>query len=339
MASINFKYFHLICAIFILFGINISKVIASDCDAFANIIPYINSDYFKEKAEKELNCCYLSDFVKCDGNDNITEIILESLEITNFKKVMEQFIPMEKLTRIEMKYLTLDTTELPSEIGNLIHLKQLRINYSKIKDISNGLTNLKSLEDLDLSDNKIKSIPSSIFELSSLTSLDLSNNAISGSIPAEFTKLKNLNTLKLGKNQLEGYIPYEIIEMTNLFELDLMSNEKLKGYVPPMSGLKLCEYGGTNLCTLKGDTCRAPIQCYKEEIIDSNNHNGNPDPNMYLDRAITSKRDRNVQPGNKYMNIILGVLMIVTIIAACYCAYRCCCVVVPGNATVKISYH
>jgi len=111
----------------------------------------------------------------------------------------------------------------------------------------------------------------------------------------------------------------------------LDNNKKLDGYVPPFSTVSKCTYENTDLCSLKGEKCPAPIQCYKEEIEDGNKHNGSKDPNNYVDKAITDKSERKVDTKKsavseivkgKTIYYVVGIIILVIICCCCCC---CCC--------------
>ena len=76
------------------------------------------------------------------------------------------------------------------------------------------------------------------------------------------------------------------------------NNPNLKGYIPPFTGIQSCKYYKTGLCSLTGKGCHHDIQCYKEEIIESNKYNGNPDPNANVDRAIKDESERVFMVGD-----------------------------------------
>jgi len=310
MATIINKYFHLLFIIFIIFGINIIKVAASeDCDAFSKVLPYIENDDFKKQFGKELNCCFVDSIITCDPKyENIISVVIDGKNATNVESIL-------------------------MEMENLKHLTTLVVTGSKLSYIPDNIGNIKQLENLNLASNKIKSgIPSSIGDIESLRILNLSNNNITGTIPSNFKKLKKLTYLNLSNNDLEGYIPIDLIEMSSIEELYLENNEHLDGYVPPFPAVTKCTYENTELCTLKGEKCPAPIQCYKEEIEDGNKHNGSTDPNKYVDKAITDKSERKVDThksafkkffSNKTVYYVIGIVVLVLICCCCCCC--CCC--------------
>jgi len=311
MATIINKYFHLLFIIFITFGINIIKVIASDdCDAFSKVLPYLD-EKFVEQFEDELNCCYVDSIITCDSkNENIISVVINGKKASNVENIL-------------------------IELENLKHLTTIVIIDSKLSYIPDALGNMKQLENLNLSSNRIEgSIPNFIGNMESLNILNLSGNKLTGSIPSDLKNLKKLTYLNLSNNNLEGYIPLDLLEMSSITELYLQNNKKLDGYVPPFPTVSKCTYENTGLCTLKGEKCPAPIQCYKEEIEDGNKHNGSKDPNKYADKAITDKSERNVatQKSSSDTSKVVkrgsfSITGIIALIVIC-----CCCLAACGAA-------
>jgi len=70
MVTVIPKYLQLICISFILFGINISKVVASDCDVIKNILPYVDDISFKNEFENTPNCCDVKG-IGCDDQKQV----------------------------------------------------------------------------------------------------------------------------------------------------------------------------------------------------------------------------------------------------------------------------
>ncbi|TYQ23664.1 GTP-binding protein [Pseudanabaena sp. UWO311] len=112
---------------------------------------------------------------------------------------------------------------LPSELANLVNLKDLQIPYNNISEIPEVITNLTNLQTLDLYFNNISEIPDAIKGLINLQSLSLHNNKIS-EIPDAIRGLTNLQSLSLGYNKISE-IPDAIRGLTNLQSLSLGYNK------------------------------------------------------------------------------------------------------------------
>ena len=93
---------------------------------------------------------------------------------------------------------------LPPEIGNLRHLKCIRVTNAGLRSIPTSIGELKKLEVLDLSDNKLTSVPPEIGKLQKLTDLDLSYNNLT-SLPKELARLRNLQAINLFSNNLSEF--------------------------------------------------------------------------------------------------------------------------------------
>jgi len=334
------KYLNLICVIFILLGINISFVWGNDCEIFGKVVPYIQelvethwSETFVEKYGKELDCCYI-DNIECDNQNNIIGIQFSYMVIADLHAFFEGLGDLKNLIEINLTNMYYNIIEEPFNVGNIENLKKLVFTSSHYPNLftntnlvfmPTGLENLKKLELLELSDNSIKGnitdyVKGYFVNMVSLKNLNLQGNDLTGPIPAELKFMKNLESLDLSYNELEGYLPYELKEMNNLKYLYINGNKELEGYVPLFPNLNGCNYKDTGLCTLKGEKCHAPIQCYKLEIEDGNKHNGVSDPNAHIDRAIIDRSERNVDVSGARHNfniinpMIIGVLILLIMI-------------------------
>ena len=126
---------------------------------------------------------------------------------------------------------------LPSEIGDLTSLEELRLNGNNLTGaIPSAIGNLTSLQGLSLSANSLSgAIPSAIGNLTNLRQLFLSSNSLSGAIPSEIENLTRLEDLWLDGNNLTGAIPSAIGNLISLEELRFDRNN-LTGAIPSEIG-------------------------------------------------------------------------------------------------------
>jgi hypothetical protein len=98
--------------------------------------------------------------------------------------------------------------ELPSAIGDLLHLQTLALFNNEIGG----------------------SLPDSVYGISTLKVLLLSNNKFSGSLSHKIGYLNSLENLSLFDNNFDGEIPEELDNLHHLSEMNLSYN-KFKGSV------------------------------------------------------------------------------------------------------------
>ncbi|WP_435413615.1 T9SS type A sorting domain-containing protein, partial [Psychroserpens mesophilus] len=128
--------------------------------------------------------------------------------------------------------------QLPDEIGDLIHLRELRVsaNPDLTGPIPSSIGNLSELQWLRLQNNgHTGEIPISIGNLSNLNRLYLSFNELTGTIPTSLGNAPELLQLILEHNQLDGEIPGSLGDLTNLVSIQL-NNNNLSGSIPSNIG-------------------------------------------------------------------------------------------------------
>lgn len=130
----------------------------------------------------------------------------------------------------------LNLTELPPEIGRLVHLESLYLNHNDLQTLPPEIGNLESLQSLSLSRNQLQSLPAEIGNLKQLHELDLSYNQLRG-LPATIGGLESLDALNVSNNQLQS-LPAEMGDLAALRWLDL-SHNALSGLPPEMGRLNL----------------------------------------------------------------------------------------------------
>jgi len=169
--------------------------------------------------------------VSCDSGRN------HVISLKLFYDKLNGVIPPEIGNLIYLEELDLNWTQLkgsiPSEIGNLTNLWNLDLHMTQLSgNIPTQIGNLVKLRRLYIGWSELDgSIPTEIGFLTDLEYLNLYANQLSGSIPTEIWGLTALNHLDLGQNQLAGGIPSEVANLVNLESLGLESN-KLNGSIP-----------------------------------------------------------------------------------------------------------
>jgi hypothetical protein len=130
----------------------------------------------------------------------------------------------------ELDLSEMELTELPEAIGQLIHLKVLKLGgiswmneNNRLTTLPESLSNLSQLQKLDLSNNQLTTLPESLGNLSKLQELYLSNNQLT-MLPESLGNLFHLQTLYLHKNQLTA-LPKSLGKLYQLQDLDLSDNQ------------------------------------------------------------------------------------------------------------------
>ena len=100
---------------------------------------------------------------------------------------------------------------LPSEIGELDGLRELRLWENEISSIPSEIGKLTSLTRLSLWDNHLADLPRELGNLRSLTDLSLSNNRLSV-LPSTLANLTNLSDLSLFNNNFPIDFPSDDIQ-------------------------------------------------------------------------------------------------------------------------------
>ncbi|KAI8828098.1 hypothetical protein BJ741DRAFT_670506 [Chytriomyces cf. hyalinus JEL632] len=125
------------------------------------------------------------------------------------------------------------TGPIPSELGNLVTLKNLNFSDTNLEGtMPDSLGNLVNLEVLDMSNTRLSGcIPASFGNLVNLVDLRLQNNELSGKLPDMFGRMTKLQTLSLSSNHFEGPIPESIGRCIQLKTLHCEQNQ-FSGAIP-----------------------------------------------------------------------------------------------------------
>uniref|UniRef100_K3ZN19 Uncharacterized protein n=1 Tax=Setaria italica TaxID=4555 RepID=K3ZN19_SETIT len=94
-----------------------------------------------------------------------------------------------------------NVTELPTCIEKLQSLKNLYVQYTKVKELPREIKNLERLETLDVSGTEVTELPTWIEKLQSLKTLNVSWTPVT-ELPKEIGKLQHLRTLDISGSKV-----------------------------------------------------------------------------------------------------------------------------------------
>ena len=122
---------------------------------------------------------------------------------------------------------------LPSELGNLVHLKSLDMRSNRMEgSIPESFSSLTELTHIDLSLNRLTgTIPDFWSPFTQLQYVNLQHNEFSGTIPLSLCYSNSLLDLNLSHNKLDGDLPLELIHLYPNAEIDLSYN-MFSGCIP-----------------------------------------------------------------------------------------------------------
>ena len=128
----------------------------------------------------------------CDGTFRGSKVTLRGLELEG--DVPSQLGLLRQLTHLDLSVNKLSGEGLPTELGRLYNLEELRVDNNMIRG----------------------TIPAELGNLRKLKRLILFHNSISGTIPAQLGRLGQLRALFLQNNRLYGELPRELGQLRNL---------------------------------------------------------------------------------------------------------------------------
>lgn len=183
-------------------------------------------------------------------------------------------------------------TDLPVEIGRLERLQTLKVHGNRIDRLPPEIGGLSRLRRLDAHANQLTRIPKEIGRLTRLRRLDLSNNSIM-ELPAEIGALGSLEELNLAGNMLRS-LPPGFAGLQNLRRLDLGNNRltELSSEVGQLANLEELNLRGNRLTNV-------PCELGKLGYLELLNISNNVIPSLpqeiiqAVERGMTIKFDGN----------------------------------------------
>jgi Leucine-rich repeat (LRR) protein len=149
-------------------------------------------------------------------------------------------LPSELFKQQNLRYLNFSwcgIDSLPTEIGDLINLKELVLSFNILTNLPSEIGKLKDLTYLNLKSNLLETLPIQIGDLEKLTELDANFNILD-SLPIGILKLRNLNKLDLSYNKLTTLPPQirNLVKLTSLIlehnNFSLNERQKINKWLP-----------------------------------------------------------------------------------------------------------
>lgn len=128
-----------------------------------------------------------------------------------------------KLIKLDISYNHI--VEIPSQIGELVMLREFIASYNKIEFIPPDIGKVKRLRKLILNSNRLKTIPAELGNLEILEEIVISENMLED-FPRPIARIPNLRVIKLANNRLKS-LPFELADLISLEELDCGNNPNL----------------------------------------------------------------------------------------------------------------
>ncbi|WVZ59161.1 hypothetical protein U9M48_009353 [Paspalum notatum var. saurae] len=159
---------------------------------------------------------------KISALKSLNKLLLTANDITDENLCWEGLSCLQKLLNLSLSENRL--ISLPSILGSLISLRELRVANNSLDSLPKEIGLLKHLEILIASNNRITSLPSSIGDCESLTEVDLSSNLLT-ELPEAFGSLYKLKVLHIRNNGLTSLPAKLFRKCSQLITLDLHGTE------------------------------------------------------------------------------------------------------------------
>lgn len=150
---------------------------------------------------------------------------------------------------IRLDYSNRRLTELPSDIGKLVTLRELYCQNNQLTSLPDSISRLTNLEILDYRNNHITELPPGITTLVNLRELSGHTNDLTH-LPVGIGKLTNLERLNCGDNRLAA-LPISITTLPKLrrfwyrgnpLNADLLENHNREPTLPSLVDLINMQY-------------------------------------------------------------------------------------------------
>lgn len=186
-----------------------------------------------------------------DSIQNLENLVELTINNNNFTKIPSCLKKLKSLSRLNLSYNKLESTEGLEKLKKLCilvldnnrlitltdillikKLEILHVENNNIRELSSDVRNLKALKDIDFSNNKLTALPAELFLLPNLEALNASQNRIS-KVPHFNIKIYDphwLRHIDLSENMLTK-VPEHLLLMTIKVDLSCNKIRTLSGNV------------------------------------------------------------------------------------------------------------
>lgn len=157
---------------------------------------------------------------------------------------------------------------VPQAIGNLVHLRELKLDTNDLKSVPAELASLVHLERLSLSNNSLKSLPDELAKLKSLRSLHLANNAFEV-MPACVFDMSSLAFLDMTSNKLTSLDKSLLRLSGSLLFLSVFDNylTRIDGWIGRMTRLEQFWFGSNKLSRVPREMANLSKIDWKDDYL------------------------------------------------------------------------
>ncbi len=110
-------------------------------------------------------------------SNNLTSIAVDKITTTDDGRI-EEFDVNPDFTNFGKIDVSGYISVIPSEIGGLLELEELEIQYTSVTSLPESIGNLVNIEELELNNNQLTTLPESFVNLKPTTELDLKGNKL-----------------------------------------------------------------------------------------------------------------------------------------------------------------
>lgn len=149
---------------------------------------------------------------------------LSKTELAKQKEFLDLKEALKKPAKVfKLSLWDMQLTEVPTTIGKLTNIQQLRISHNQLKNLPSTFAQLTKVQRLNMEHNSFSEFPKELFALKNLERLDMHKNKLTA-IPNEIAQLTQLEELDLHANQISNLPIEALAQLNKLTYLNIAEN-------------------------------------------------------------------------------------------------------------------